>query len=111
MFAQLVGAHGNGRHVSVEGGLNHPKLRCIELQRIYGANAAATGKAIRGTRSACATSCLRIFPVPPLQPLRIVLRLRSKVHGAPEYIKNAPIHMVAHFTAEFSVKELGVPAS
>ena len=53
----------------------------------------------------------RVFPVPPLQQLGVVVGLRSVVHGAPEYVKDAPVHVVARFTAEFGVKRLGVAAS
>jgi hypothetical protein len=39
-----------------------------------------------------------------------MLHLRSEVHGTPEYVKNAAVHM-AHFAAEFGVKGLRAPAS
>jgi len=40
-----------------------------------------------------------------------MLRLRCEVHGAPEYVKNAAVHVVAHLAAEFCVKGFRVPAS
>src|ERR1017187_2348263 len=38
---------------------------------------------------------VRVFPVPPLQQFGVMLHLRSEVHGTPEYVKNAAVHMVA----------------
>jgi len=32
-----------------------------------------------------------------------MLRLRSEVYGAPEYVKNAPVDVVAHLAAQFGV--------
>jgi hypothetical protein len=52
-----------------------------------------------------------IFPVPPLQQLGVMLRLRGIVHGAPEYVKNASVDVVAHLAAEFGVKRLRATAS
>jgi hypothetical protein len=40
-----------------------------------------------------------------------MLRLRSEIHGAAEYVEDAPVHVVAHFAAEVGVERLGVAAS
>jgi hypothetical protein len=40
-----------------------------------------------------------------------MLRLRSEIHGAAEYVEDAPVHVVAHFVAEVGIKRLGVAAS
>jgi hypothetical protein len=40
-----------------------------------------------------------------------MLGFRSEIHRAPEYIQNAPVHVVAHFAAQVGVEGLGVPAS
>jgi hypothetical protein len=40
-----------------------------------------------------------------------MLSFRGEVDGAPEYVENAAVHVVADFTAEVGVKGLGVPAS
>jgi hypothetical protein len=61
----------------------------------------------RTGREACPT----VFPVPPLQQLGIVLRLRSEIHGAAEYVEDAAVDVVAHFAAEVGVKGFRVPAS
>jgi hypothetical protein len=40
-----------------------------------------------------------------------MLRLRSEIYGAAEYVEDAPVHVVAHLPAEFGVKRLRVSAS
>jgi hypothetical protein len=65
-----------------------------------------------GERNKFARTLLRlVFPVPPLQQLGMMPRLGGKIDSAPEYIKNAPVHAVSHFPAEFAVKGLRIPAS
>jgi len=40
-----------------------------------------------------------------------MVRLRSEIHGALEYVENAAIHVVAHLPAQFRIKRLRIPAS
>jgi hypothetical protein len=52
-----------------------------------------------------------VFPVPPLQQLGVMLRFRSEVDGATEYVENAPVHVVAHLPAEFGIEGFRIAAS
>ncbi|MGD2152667.1 MAG: hypothetical protein PVG79_05320 [Gemmatimonadales bacterium] len=50
----------------------------------------------------------RVFPVPPLEQLCIVLAMAGVVHGAPKYVEDAPIDRRAAKRAEPPVEPLRV---